>query len=426
MDLGRVFAGALGRIGDQIKENKDYMREQEQAKADYLFQTHLKNQQKQREAESQLRSAYNILRRNNVDDRRLRYFLREAPQELINAANLVNRDTEGKITPTMLNSYFKVAEEAPDVSGSVSELITSAIRGYDENAADLIRNDPAAAEKNVWQKVFGGVDPAEINLRVARREIVPGLTGAQIMAGMDQFGTYKDSGEAQVDRSAFASMSASDRNNYTRSLQEDYLELMDTELSELARVTDPTAEQAERRDTLLEINSIKMDSPAETRREQVRRLMEIDPAIARRYLDTVGPSMFTSNPYFELDVVEKLAGTKEPVRAEPASAGAELGADVKGSTPSEVTTTKLPPKGAAAEGTAEEPEEVYVPADDITVNLLETYGSDIEEFLKSKNVESQEDMFYALVEWGQQNSKTLPGDKRALIAALADRVLQSN
>lgn len=62
--------------------------------------------------------------------------------------------------------------------------------------------------------------------------------------------------------------------------------------------------------------------------------------------------------------------------------------------------------------------------DDTSIALLGSHGSDMIEYLLSKGASTEEEMFTALNEWGQENNIIMPFDKSALIYALKPHVQQ--
>lgn len=87
-----------------------------------------------------------------------------------------------------------------------------------------------------------------------------------------------------------------------------------------------------------------------------------------------------------------------------------------------VETPEQPiPEAASSEDTEEA--EVFIPADDLTIALLDREGEVMLEYLQEKGVTSTEEMSMALREWAQANGKMLPGEITPLIAALKTHVL---
>jgi hypothetical protein len=62
--------------------------------------------------------------------------------------------------------------------------------------------------------------------------------------------------------------------------------------------------------------------------------------------------------------------------------------------------------------------------DDTSIALLGSHGSDMIEYLLAKGASTEEEMFTALSEWGQENNIVMPFDKSALIYALKPHVQQ--
>ena len=62
--------------------------------------------------------------------------------------------------------------------------------------------------------------------------------------------------------------------------------------------------------------------------------------------------------------------------------------------------------------------------DDLSIALLESDGGDLLNYLRDQGVTSEEEMAIALGKWGQENGKTMPFDKAALIQALRPHVLK--
>lgn len=88
----------------------------------------------------------------------------------------------------------------------------------------------------------------------------------------------------------------------------------------------------------------------------------------------------------------------------------------------DVTATEDAPEVTTTEEEGDDPE-VFIPADDLTIALLDREGEVMLEYLQEKGVTSTEEMSMALREWAQANGKMLPGEITPLIAALKTHVL---
>jgi hypothetical protein len=56
--------------------------------------------------------------------------------------------------------------------------------------------------------------------------------------------------------------------------------------------------------------------------------------------------------------------------------------------------------------------------DDLSIALLNSHGSDMLDYVIEQGATTEEEMFFALNEWGQQNNIVMPFDKSAIIYAL--------
>lgn len=84
--------------------------------------------------------------------------------------------------------------------------------------------------------------------------------------------------------------------------------------------------------------------------------------------------------------------------------------------------------GPAGEGDPEQ-RQIYeqlseAGVDDTSIALLGSHGSDMIEYLLAKGASTEEEMYMALNEWGQENNIVMPFDKSALIYALKPHVQQ--
>lgn len=187
MSLKRIVLGAAGKVGDQIIKNAEYIREEEKTKKDYLFTKALEGQAKVKQAQQKLMAEYSTLRDMGVDERRLKRYMKNNPKAVSYLAGIVAQNP-GKLDGADLNTFFKINEENPDITDSIEDLVDQAFVQYSD--VELPKS-PQEKEKTFLQRLFSGVDTDEINRNVAMSEILPGVTGAEVIAGMDQFGQLR-------------------------------------------------------------------------------------------------------------------------------------------------------------------------------------------------------------------------------------------
>ena len=187
MSLKRIALGAAGKVGEQIIKNAEYIREEEKSKKDYLFTKALEGQAKVKQAQQKLMNEYSTLRDMGVDERRLKRYMKNNPKAVSYLAGIVAQNP-GKLDGADLNTFFKINEENPDITDSIEDLVDQAFVQYSD--VELPKS-PQEKEKTFLQRLFSGVDTDEINRNVAMAEILPGVTGAEVIAGMDQFGQLR-------------------------------------------------------------------------------------------------------------------------------------------------------------------------------------------------------------------------------------------
>ena len=287
MNIGRVIFKAAGKVGDQMIKNAETIRESEQKKKDYLFTKALENQAKVKQFQTKLMADYNALKGRGVEERRLKRYLSKNPAAISYIANILEQNPD-KFDGADADIFLKINEENPDIAESVDELVENAFVKYDKIK---LPDAPEQKEKTIFQRLFSGVDTDEINRNVAMAEILPGITGAEIIAGMDTVGTLRTGdGGMRPDYSVLKDDEFTERQLLLarQDLIGEYDSYLENLMDSIVQGDDPTKDKE-----LTTLNNIKDlgDVP------RLNALIEMDPSIAQRYRfdEAYGSDLFDPN-----------------------------------------------------------------------------------------------------------------------------------
>ena len=273
ISLKRIALGAAGKVGEQIIKNAEYIREEEKNKKDYLFTKALEGQAKVKQAQQKLMNEYSTLRDMGVDERRLKRYMKNNPKAVSYLAGIVAQNP-GKLDGADLNTFFKINEENPDITDSIEDLVDQAFVQYSD--VELPKS-PQEKEKTFLQRLFSGVDTDEINRNVAMAEILPGVTGGEVIAGMDRFGQLRSgSGVTRPDYSVLGEEKYDNRMLLTQrtDMIEEYNDYLETQLNSLQGDTANSKTYSK----LLEIKKLGTTN-------RLNALIRLNPSIAQRYFN---------------------------------------------------------------------------------------------------------------------------------------------
>jgi len=315
MNIGRVIFKAAGKVGDQMIKNAETIRESEQKKKDYLFTKALENQAKVKQFQTKLMADYNALKGRGVEERRLKRYLSKNPAAISYIANILEQNPD-KFNGADADTFLKINEENPDIAESVDELVENAFVKYDKIK---LPDAPEQKEKTIFQRLFSGVDTDEINRNVAMAEILPGITGAEIIAGMDTVGTLRTGdGGMRPDYSVFKDEDYDDvfleRKRVTMVL--DYKDLLETEMSQLLTNLREDGINPEDAPEFTRLNSLtdSISTRGEVSDNMLNRLIKQYPSIAQGYFSDTpyGSELFNKDRgIFRLSTIDLLSPDKE-------------------------------------------------------------------------------------------------------------------
>jgi hypothetical protein len=181
VNVGRVLSHAAGSLAEEMRSNREFVRTaNDRLKAD-LFAQGQKRRNAQEKARLGMESAVDFLSNEGLEREKLLYLLAEDPKELMTLAEMANkRKLDGSLSAQALNKAVEIAQnfEAPDMTPS--ELIRKATPDFVESADVEIPED----KRNLLQRLFQRPGMDVIAGEVYASEIMPGVTGADIVASM--------------------------------------------------------------------------------------------------------------------------------------------------------------------------------------------------------------------------------------------------
>lgn len=182
MNIGRVLSHTAGGLAEEMRGNREFVRDaKDRLKAD-LFNQKQERANAQKKVRLEMESAVDFLSSEGLEREKLLYLLAENPKELMTLAEMANkRKLDGSLSAQALNRAVEIAQnfEAPDMTPS--ELIKRSTPDFIEAADVEIPED----KRNLIQRLFQRPGVDVIAGEVYASEIAPGITGADIVASME-------------------------------------------------------------------------------------------------------------------------------------------------------------------------------------------------------------------------------------------------
>jgi hypothetical protein len=231
-------AGFFGQINNDITDQKQYIRARVEEDRLYLREQGLKRQGAIQEQRGQYEQAARSLITRGADERRVLATLEMDPQGLMEVFR--RTDNNNDITGNNLNDMMSIAADYQG-EASMDDVLNSILPTIQEMPNDT---DPVTSRRRSIASWLGlDVDEAMTN-QVYSQQIVGGMTGDQIMAGMNLPVQAQGSnvGGVSFDFSALGSgnnLSASDVSTHIRTINEELS--IDGEVARLNQLINPEA-----------------------------------------------------------------------------------------------------------------------------------------------------------------------------------------
>jgi len=292
VNVGRVLSHAAGSLAEEMRSNREFVRTaNDRLKAD-LFAQGQKRRNAQEKARLGMESAVDFLSNEGLEREKLLYLLAEDPKELMTLAEMANkRKLDGSLSAQALNKAVEIAQnfEAPDMTPS--ELIRKATPDFVESADVEIPED----KRNLLQRLFQRPGMDVIAGEVYASEIMPGVTGADIVASM-QAASIEGKKGPRSGRIDYGSLQPVD-DRLILDLQNDLIDEYDSLLSrEYSRLVGLPSEQRSANQS--RIDDLKTAQEIGGKKERLAKMIELlGPSLAQDYF-TSSPEIFVNQPGF--------------------------------------------------------------------------------------------------------------------------------
>lgn len=290
VNISRVLSHAAGSLAEEMRNNREFVRtSSDRLKAD-LFAQGQERRNAQKKARLDMESAVDFLSNEGLEREKLLYLLSENPKELMTLAEIANkRKLDGSLSASALNNAVELAQnfEAPDITPS--ELIRKATPDFVQ-AADV---EMPEDKRNLFQRLFTRPGMDVIAGDVYASEIMPGVSGADIVASM-QAAAIEGKKGPRSGRVDYGSLQPVDDRlilDLQNDLIDEYDSLLTREYNRLIGLPPGTANQTT-------IDKLKDAQEIRGKKERLAKMIELlGPSLAQDYF-TSSPEIFINQPGF--------------------------------------------------------------------------------------------------------------------------------
>jgi hypothetical protein len=249
--LGAVLGGAfLGGLADNMRENREYVRQKSDAMQEYLWKAGLERQQEVKKARNALTAASDYLEEKGLTRDNLLTILDEDPKKILTlemAAKEAEKD--GILTPVLINSAVEAGSGYSDPDMDPAELIKKATPEFVESS---VLKKPEKKEQTILQKLFSPTTSDEIMYDVYSSEIM-GRKGADIQASISAPLVKKRTGTVKTDIGVFADddqYDSTQKNNMKRQIESSYDSKLSSQKTLLTNKLNDTSITQTEKDTI--------------------------------------------------------------------------------------------------------------------------------------------------------------------------------
>jgi hypothetical protein len=249
--LGAVLGGAfLGGLADNMRENREYVRQKSDAMQEYLWKAGLERQQEVKKARNALTAASDYLEEKGLTRDNLLTILDEDPKKILTlemAAKEAEKD--GILTPVLINSAVEAGSGYSDPDMDPAELIKKATPEFVESS---VLKKPEKKEQTILQKLFSPTTSDEIMYDVYSSEIM-GRKGADIQASISAPLVKERTGTVKTDIGVFADddqYDSTQKNNMKRQIESSYDSKLSSQKTLLTNKLNDTSITQTEKDTI--------------------------------------------------------------------------------------------------------------------------------------------------------------------------------
>lgn len=249
--LGAVLGGAfLGGLADNMRENREYVRQKSDAMQEYLWKAGLDRQQEVKKVRNVLTAASDYLEEKGLTRDNLLTILDEDPKKILTLERAAKEAEEnGILTPVLINSAVEAGSGYSDPDMDPAELIKKATPEFVESS---VLKKPEKKEQTILQKLFSPTTSDEIMYDVYSSEIM-GRKGADIQASISAPLVKERTGTVKTDIGVFADddqYDSTQKNNMKRQIESSYDSKLSSQKTLLTNKLNDTSITQTEKDTI--------------------------------------------------------------------------------------------------------------------------------------------------------------------------------
>ena len=299
LNLGRVLSHTAGSLADEMKENREYVRDAKDRMQADLYQKGLERRQAVKAARLDMESAVDFLTDEGLEQEKIVALLSENPKEFLQFYKTAQQaKLEGRLSSDILNNAVKVAQGYQSSDMTPSELIKKATPDFIQGTDLEVEED----KRSGLAKLFRRPDLGVIMSEVYANDAMAGVKGGDIIASMqaDLVQGKKGPKGASVEYRGLTPMDPTDIYQFQGIVTERYDDALEKEIIRLNAIdrSDMSADEntalQKRIDAAKKIEDIEDDG---LRMEAIMTQTDVGFDIAKEF-NRMSPQIFADQPAF--------------------------------------------------------------------------------------------------------------------------------
>lgn len=299
LNLGRVLSHTAGSLADEMKENREYVRDAKDRMQADLYQKGLERRQAVKKARLDMESAVDFLTNEGLEQEKIVALLSENPKEFLQFYKTAQQaKLEGRLSSSILNNAVKVAQGYQSSDMTPSELIKQATPDFIQGTDLEVEED----KRTGLAKLFRRPDLGVIMSEVYANDAMAGVKGADIIASMqaDLVQGKKGPKGASIEYRGLTPMDPTDIYQFQGIVTKRYDDALEKEIIRLNAIdrsgmsSDENTELQRRIDNAKKLQDIEDDG---LRMEAIMTQTDVGFDIAKEF-NRMSPQIFADQPSF--------------------------------------------------------------------------------------------------------------------------------
>ena len=299
LNLGRVLSHTAGSLADEMRENREYVRDAKDRMQADLYQKGLERRQAVKAARLDMESAVDFLTNEGLEQEKIGALLSENPKEFLQFYKTAQQaKLEGRLSSSILNNAVKVAQGYQSSDMTPSELIKQATPDFIQGTALELEE----AKRTGLAKLVRRPELGVIMSEVYANDAMAGVKGADIIASMqaDLVQGKKGPKGASIEYRGLTPMDPTDiyqfqgivTKRYDAALEKEIIRLNSIDRSGMS--SDENTELQRRIDNAKKLQDIEDDG---LRMEAIMTQTDVGFDIAKEF-NRMSPQIFADQPSF--------------------------------------------------------------------------------------------------------------------------------